>query len=102
MLLSIAVGSVFPNLTWNDLCGFKVVWINSNIRLAIAHILGTLDDKIELNRQMNKTLDTLARAIFRSWFVDFAPVRAKAEGRQPDGMDADTAPSFPIPSRTRI
>ena len=47
----------------------------------IAHILGTLDDKIELNRRMNETLEAMARAIFRSWFVDFDPVRAKAEGR---------------------
>jgi type I restriction enzyme S subunit len=49
----------------------------------IAHILGTLDDKIELNRRMNETLEGMARALFRSWFVDFDPVRAKAEGRDP-------------------
>ena len=48
---------------------------------AIAHILGTLDDKIELNRRMNATLETMARALFRSWFVDFDPVRAKIERR---------------------
>jgi type I restriction enzyme S subunit len=48
---------------------------------AIAHILGVLDDKIELNRRMNETLEAMARAIFQSWFVDFDPVRAKAEGR---------------------
>jgi type I restriction enzyme S subunit len=51
---------------------------------AIAHILGTLDDKIELNRRMNETLEAMARALFQSWFVDFDPVRAKAEGRDPD------------------
>ena len=50
---------------------------------AIAHILGTLDDKIELNRRMNETLEAMARAIFKEWFVDFGPVRAKAEGREP-------------------
>jgi len=50
---------------------------------AIAHILGTLDDKIELNRQMNETLEAMARALFKSWFVDFDPVRAKADGRDP-------------------
>jgi type I restriction enzyme S subunit len=61
----------------------------------IAHILGTLDDKIELNRRMNATLEAMARALFKSWFVDFDPVRAKAEGRQPDGIDADTAALFP-------
>ena len=61
----------------------------------IAHILGTLDDKIELNRQMNETLEATARAIFKSWFVDFDPVRAKMEGREPVGMDAETAVLFP-------
>jgi type I restriction enzyme, S subunit len=62
---------------------------------AIARILGTLDDKIELNRRMNETLEAMARSLFMSWFVDFDPVRAKAEGRQPAGMDADTATLFP-------
>ena len=61
----------------------------------IAHILGTLDDKIELNRQMNETLEAMARAIFKSWFVDFDPVRAKMEGRMPASMDAATATLFP-------
>ena len=50
---------------------------------AIAHILGTLDDKIELNLWMNQTLEEMARAIFQDWFVDFGPVRAKLEGREP-------------------
>ncbi|MCS1409387.1 MAG: hypothetical protein M2R45_02568 [Verrucomicrobia subdivision 3 bacterium] len=49
----------------------------------IAHILSTLDDKIELNRRMNKTLEAMARAIFKDWFIDFGPTRAKAEGRDP-------------------
>lgn len=62
---------------------------------AIASILGALDDKIELNRKMNETLETIAQAIFKSWFVDFDPVKAKAEGRQPYGMDAKTAALFP-------
>ncbi len=64
-------------------------------QIAIAHILGTLDDKIELNRRMNETLEAIARAIFKSWFIDFDPVRAKAEGRQPEGMDTETAALFP-------
>ena len=50
---------------------------------AIAHILGTLDDKIELNRRMNETLEAMARALFKDWFVDFGPTRAKIEGRDP-------------------
>jgi type I restriction enzyme S subunit len=62
---------------------------------AIAGILGALDDKIELNRRMNETLEAMAQALFKSWFVDFDPVRAKMEGRQPVGMDAETAALFP-------
>jgi type I restriction enzyme S subunit len=50
---------------------------------AIAHILGTLDDKIELNRRRNQTLEAMARALFKDWFVDFGPVHAKMEGREP-------------------
>jgi len=61
---------------------------------AIAHILGTLDDKIELNRRMNETLEAMARAVFKSWFVDFDPVRAKAEGRNP-GLPKSIANLFP-------
>lgn len=61
---------------------------------AIAHILGTLDDKIELNRRMNETLEATARALFKSWFVDFDPVRAKAEGRDP-GLPPHIADLFP-------
>lgn len=62
---------------------------------AIVRILGALDDKIELNRQMNRTLETLAQALFRSWFVDFEPVTAKREGRKPVGIDDATAALFP-------
>jgi len=61
---------------------------------AIAYILGTLDDKIELNRRMNETLEAMARAIFKSWFVDFDPVRAKAEGRDP-GLPKPLTDLFP-------
>ncbi|MGE5609484.1 MAG: restriction endonuclease subunit S [Bacillota bacterium] len=61
----------------------------------IARILGTLDDKIELNRRMNHALEELTRAIFRSWFVDFDPVVAKAAGKKPLGMSAETAAMFP-------
>ena len=60
----------------------------------IAQILGTLDDKIELNRRMNTTLEGMARALFKSWFVDFDPVRAKMEGRDP-GLPEDIADLFP-------
>ena len=61
---------------------------------AIAHILGTLDDRIELNGQMNETLEAMARALFKSWFVDFDPVRAMMEGRD-TGLPQDIANLFP-------
>ena len=61
---------------------------------AIAHILGTLDDKIDLDRRMNETLEATARALFKSWFVDFDPVRAKAAGRDP-GLPKPLADLFP-------
>ncbi len=62
---------------------------------AIATVLGALDDKIELNRRMNATLEAMARALFHSWFVDFDPVRAKLDGCQPVGLDQATADLFP-------
>ena len=61
----------------------------------IAGILGALDDKIEHNRKMNETLEQMAKALFKSWFVDFNPVHAKAAGRQPAGMDKATADLSP-------
>jgi type I restriction enzyme, S subunit len=62
---------------------------------AIAAVLGALDDKIELNRRMNATLEAMARALFQSWFVDFDPVRARLDGRQPTALDPATAALFP-------
>ena len=62
---------------------------------SIVRVLGALDDKIELNRRMNHTLEEMARALFKSWFVDFDPVIAKAEGRIPFGLKAETASLFP-------
>ena len=77
-------GSVFGNATKRDLESLPLLWpSNDSERSSIAHILGTLDDKIELNRRMNETLEEMARALFKDWFVDFGPVRAKIEGREP-------------------
>ena len=82
-------------ITGTDLVKLPIPLPPLSEQKAIAHILGTLDDKIELNQQMNQTLEAIAKAIFKSWFVDFDPVRAKMEGRQPVGMDAATAELFP-------
>jgi type I restriction enzyme S subunit len=90
-----ASGSVQDNINLQTLDRLRFPLPPLDEQKAIAHILGTLDDKIELNRQMNETLEAMARAIFKSWFVDFDPVRARAEGRQPFGMDAATAAPFP-------
>src|SRR5207302_3834744 len=62
---------------------------------AIACILGALDDKIELNRRMNQTLEAVARALFKSWFVDFEPVCAKAAGQRPPGLASHISDLFP-------
>jgi len=76
-----AHGATMPNLNTEILSALPFVLPPLDEQRAIAHILGTLDDKIKLNRQMNETLEAIARALFKSWFVDFDPVRAKSEGR---------------------
>jgi len=78
-----ATGSTFKELPGSVLKQIRIrLPIDITEQQAIAHILGTLDDKIELNRRMNKTLEEMARAIFKSWFVDFDPVHAKAAVRR--------------------
>ena len=91
----IAVGATMPSLNTDLLSNVEVILPPLEEQKAIAHILGTLDNKIELNQQMNRNLEAIAQAIFKSWFIDFDPVRAKMEGRQPAGMDAATAALFP-------
>jgi type I restriction enzyme S subunit len=88
-------GSVVSHIRVGDCFKFKIPLPPLEEQRAIAHILGTLDDKIELNRRMNATLEAMARAIFKSWFVDFDPVRAKAEGRAPEGLAPEIAALFP-------
>lgn len=88
-------GTVAERLNLPTIRGLPVPVSPLDEQKAIAHILGTLDDKIELNQQMNQTLEAIARALFKSWFIDFDPVRAKMDGQQPAGMDAETAALFP-------
>ena len=91
----INVGAVFDSLKCADIPNFKIPLPPLPEQKAIATVLGVLDDKIELNRRMNATLEAMARALFQRWFVDFDPVRAKAEGRPPAGLDGPTAALFP-------
>jgi len=90
---AITSGSVQPKFNKTDFRSLNICLPPIPEQRAIAHILGTLDDKIELNRRMNETLEAMARALFKSWFVDFAPVRAKAEGRWKRGQSLPGLPA---------
>jgi len=91
----VTTGSAQPQITMGHLNKKEIFWhSNPDERTAIANILGTLDDKIELNHKTNETLEAMAKALFKSWFVDFDPVRAKAEGR-PTGLPAEISDLFP-------
>ncbi len=84
--------SAYPSIRPSDIKQLKLRLPTLDEQRAIAHILGTLDDKIELNRRMNETLEAMARALFKSWFVDFEPVRAKMEGHWRPG---ESLPGLP-------
>jgi type I restriction enzyme S subunit len=88
-------GSVAQRLNLPTIRRLAVPIIPTDAQRQIGEILGALDDKIELNRRMAETLEAMARALYRSWFVDFDPVHAKALGRAPAHMDAATAALFP-------
>jgi type I restriction enzyme S subunit len=92
---ALRTGSAQPQLPIRDINRIKLSIPPLFEQQAIARILGTLDDKIELNRRMNETLEAMARAIFKSWFVDFDPVRAKAAGEPPPGLAPHIADLFP-------
>ncbi|NOT32740.1 MAG: restriction endonuclease subunit S [Candidatus Eisenbacteria bacterium] len=93
-LKSLATGAAQQNLSGVLIKSLRLPFPPVEEQRAIAQFLGTLDDKIELNRRMNETLEAMARALFKSWFVDFDPVRAKAEGRDP-GLPKPLADLFP-------
>ena len=92
---SIAVGATMPSLNTSLLEGVPIILPPEPQQKFISEIAYAIEAKIELNQRMNKTLEGMARAIFKSWFVDFDPVHAKAEGREPEGMDSRTAALFP-------
>ncbi len=94
-LRSNAVGAVMPNLNTSIISRLRVPMPPMEVQGAVGHFVGCLDDRIDLLRQTNTTLEAIAQTLFKSWFIDFDPVRAKSEGREPEGMDAATAALFP-------
>jgi type I restriction enzyme S subunit len=92
---SFLTGAVMPKLTQGNLNQIPITCPPLEIQERIVGILGALDDRITLLRETNATLEAIAQALFKSWFVDFDPVHAKAQGRQPEGMDEQTATLFP-------
>lgn len=92
---TLAEGSVQKNLYVSTLSNLDVPAPPKGLQQAFADTLGVLDDRITLLRETNATLEAIAQALFKSWFVDFDPVRAKMEGRVPEGMDEATAALFP-------
>jgi len=90
-----AVGATMPNLNTGILSAVPILLPPLRAQKQIADFLGALDDRITLLRETNATLEAIAQALFKSWFVDFDPVRAKMEGCAPEGMDEATAALFP-------
>lgn len=94
-VLSVRGGSAQPGANAKQLGSFPVQLIDRAQQDAVVSALRVLDDRITLLRETNTTLEAIAQALFKSWFVDFDPVRAKMEGRAPEGMDEATAALFP-------
>ncbi len=89
------VGAIFDSLKCKDIPNFELTIPPLEAQKEIALILDALDNRISLLRETNTTLEAIAQTLFKSWFVDFDPVKAKAEGRLPEGMDEATAALFP-------
>ncbi len=94
-VLSVRGGSAQPGANAKQLGSFAIQLLGRELQDAVVEILRTLDDRIALLRETNATLEAIAQALFKSWFVDFDPVRAKMAGRDPDSMDEATAVLFP-------
>ncbi|MFZ7337442.1 restriction endonuclease subunit S [Comamonas jiangduensis] len=94
-LIRHAVGATMPNLNTSILSAVPVFLPPLKVQKEITEVLGSIDDRITLLRASNTTLEAVAQALFKSWFVDFDPVHAKQQGRAPEGMDAQTAALFP-------
>ena len=94
-ILSVQTGTAIPHVSASQIAAFEFPLPPMSEQRMVGELLGDLDDRIDLLRQTNATLEAIAQALFKSWFIDFDPVRAKAEGREPEGMDAATAALFP-------
>lgn len=95
LIQSIAKQTAATSITATDLIGLDVPCPNLAEQHKVSGFLQALDDRITLLRETNATLEAIAQALFKSWFVDFDPVRAKAEGLEPEGINAATAALFP-------
>jgi type I restriction enzyme S subunit len=95
-VINLVTGAVQPKLSMTNLKSLEILWPKDpKTRRTIGHTLNMLDEKIQANKQLSKTLEEIAQTIFKSWFIDFDPVKAKMAGEKPVGMDAATAALFP-------
>lgn len=92
---SATTGTAVPHISAKQILDFPFRLPPGHVRAQVGALTSALDDRITLLRETNATLEAIAQALFKSWFVDFDPVRAKAEGRKPEGIDATTAALFP-------
>ncbi|WP_315138095.1 restriction endonuclease subunit S [Achromobacter marplatensis] len=92
---NIATGTAVPHISATQIKSYSFQLPDIETQKRVGQLHASLDDRITLLRETNKTLESIAHAIFKSWFVDFDPVRAKMEGRQPEGMNEETAALFP-------
>lgn len=94
-ILSVQTGTAVPHISANQIAAFKFVLPPIEEQQEVGELLGALDDRTDFLRQTSSTLEAISQALFKSWFIDFDPVRAKAEGREPEGLDTATAALFP-------
>jgi len=95
-ITNLVTGAVQPKLSMTNLKSLELIWPEDpKVRLAIGQVLRLLDRKIQTNIDVSKTLEDIAQTIFKSWFIDFDPVKAKMAGEKPVGMDDATAALFP-------
>ncbi|HCG8650185.1 TPA: restriction endonuclease subunit S [Vibrio parahaemolyticus] len=91
----VQTGTAVPHISGKQILAFEFRLPPKDVRLSIGKILSDIDKKVSINTQTNQTLEQMAQTIFKSWFVDFDPVKAKMNGEQPEGMNATTASLFP-------